>query len=113
MHSDLFTWWMFLNHGRQQMFRYSLKYHQVTNYQPIRVRFVITALKYIRLHIIVDDSDDNRSSRHRLAAVDTSHQVLHIYETKLNCPSFCEYSLANAIIVDKRILLVYQVTSKH
>ncbi len=53
------------------MFRYSPKYRQVTNIQPIRVRLVLTALKYIRLHIIVDDSDDNRSKRLSLAVVDT------------------------------------------
>ena len=109
--SDLFTWWIVWNYGRQQMFRYSPQYRQVTNNQPIRVRLVFTALKDIRLHIIVDDSDDNRSSRLRLATVHTSNKVLDIYETMYNCHSLCEDSLANVTVEDKKILSVYQVTS--
>ena len=53
-----------------QIFRYRTKYCQGTIIQPIRVRLVFGALKYVRLHIIADDIDDNGSNRHSLATID-------------------------------------------
>ncbi len=98
-----------MNHMRQQMLRYSPKNRQVTNIEPIRVRFVLTALKYICLHIIVDDSDDNRSKCLSLAVIEAG--VTYLWDQAQLSESLRRQFGKCYHCWQKKLLTVYQVTS--